>query len=45
MAGKLEVNFVEKVRFDAAARHVWRSIAGRTIEAIFNCCNPLMHNG
>jgi hypothetical protein len=45
MAGKLEVSFVEKVRFDAAARQVWRSIAGRTIEAIFDSCNPSMHNG
>jgi hypothetical protein len=45
MAGKLEVSFVEKVRFDAAARQVWRSIAGRTIEAIFSSCNPSMHNG
>jgi hypothetical protein len=34
MAGKLEDSFVEKVRLDTAARHVWRSTAGRAIEAI-----------
>jgi hypothetical protein len=45
MAGKLEVSFVEKVRFEAAARQVCRSIVGRTIEAISNCYNPSFHNG
>jgi len=34
IAGKLEVSFVEKVRLEAAAKQVCRSIAGRTIEAI-----------
>lgn len=38
MAGKL-ASFVEKVRLDAAAQ-VWRSIVGRTIEAILTCGNP-----
>lgn len=45
MAGKLEERFVEKVRFEAAARQVWRSIAGRTIEAIFKSCDPSRRNG
>ena len=45
MAGKLEVSFVEKVRFEAAARQVCRSIVGRTIEAISNCYNPSFRNG
>jgi hypothetical protein len=40
MAGKLEVSFVEKVRFEAAAKQVWRNIAGRTIEAIVTCSYP-----
>jgi hypothetical protein len=44
MAGKLEVSFVEKVRFEAAARQVCRSIVGRTIEAISNCYNPAFRN-
>jgi hypothetical protein len=33
IAGKAEVAFVEKLRFDAA-RHVWRSIDGLIKEAI-----------
>ena len=45
MAGKLADSFVEKVRFEAAARQVWRNIAGRTIEAIFSPCDPPRHNG
>jgi hypothetical protein len=45
MAGKLADSFVEKVRFEADARQVWRSTAGRTIEAIFGSCDPPMHNG
>jgi hypothetical protein len=45
MAGKLEVSFVEKVRFDAAARHLWRSIVGRKIEAILHACSPSIRNG
>jgi hypothetical protein len=45
MAGKLELSFVEKVRFDAAAKQVWRSIAGRTIEAILTCSDASRHNG
>lgn len=45
MAGKLELSFVEKVRFDAAAKQVWRSIAGLTIEAILTCSDASRHNG
>jgi hypothetical protein len=45
LVGKLEESFVEKVRFEAAAKQVWRSIAGRTIETIFKSCDPLKHNG
>ncbi len=44
MAGKLDVSFVEKVRFDAAAQ-VWRSIVGRTIDAMLTCDNPSFRNG
>jgi hypothetical protein len=45
MAGKLEVSFVEKVRFEAAAKQVCRSIVGRTIEAISKCYNSSFCNG
>jgi hypothetical protein len=45
LVGKLEESFVEKVRFEAAAKQVWRSIAGRKIEAIFKSCDPPRHNG
>lgn len=45
LVGKLEESFVEKVRFEVAAKQVWRSIAGRTIEAIFKSCDPPRHNG
>jgi hypothetical protein len=40
MAGKLELSFVEKVRVEAAAKQVWRSTAGRTIEAMSTCGDP-----
>ena len=38
-AGELLVDVVARVRFDAAARQVRLSIAGRTIEAMMNCYN------
>jgi hypothetical protein len=36
VVGKLEVGFIENVRFNEAARHVCLSIAGRTIDAMMS---------
>lgn len=44
MAGKLAVSLVENARFEAAAQ-VWRSIVGRTIEAILTCNYPVALSG
>jgi hypothetical protein len=45
MVGKHDVDFVDKVRFDAVARQVCLRIAGRAIEAMVNCYNRSFCSG